>query len=325
MLINTEEVAQTVQHAMGTVISHKIYGMYAEDCLPAVIREIDWFENRLSRFLPESEVSRINRSAGRSDEKVSPETFELLTQAVAFSGVCPGAFDVTIGPLVDLWKIGKQSFVQPDDRSIEQALSLVNYRDLVLDPVELTAGLINAGQSIDLGGIGKGFAGDKILEVYRLFGIRSAYANLGGNVVTLGSKPDGSPWHVGVQHPRQQNRLIGSVAVIDQSVVTSGDYQRFTADRQGNRWHHILNPSTGFPTKSDLISVTIVSANSTTADALSTVLFITGLEKGIEIIKKSFPETEAILVDAEEQVFVTAGLKESFQPVEGIQVNIFEM
>ena len=259
MLLRTEEVAQTVQYAMGTVMSHKIHGMYAEDCLATVLREIDRLENHLSRFLPESEVSRINRSAGINNEKIGSETFEFLTRAVECSRLCQGSYDVTIGPLVDLWKIGKQNFIQPEDALIKQAAALVNYHDLILDPIEMTAGLKNSGQSIDLGGIGKGIAGDKILEIYQAFGIRSAYSNLGGNVVTLGSKPDGSPWHVGIQHPRHENRLIGSVEVSDRSVVTSGDYRRFTIDQNENRWHHILNPFTGYPTDSDLISVTIVS------------------------------------------------------------------
>jgi thiamine biosynthesis lipoprotein len=199
---------------------------------------------------------------------------------------------------VELWKIGKESFTRPADTDIRQALGLVNYRDLVLDPINHTAGIRTVGQSMDLGAIGKGLAGDRVLEVYRTFGVDSAYSNLGGNVVTLGSKPDGSPWHVGIQHPRREDQLLGSVSVFGKCVVTSGDYQRFASDQGGKKYHHILSPVTGYPTESELISVTIVSASSTTADALSTALFVTGIEKGLELLK-SFPETEAILMDAE--------------------------
>jgi len=219
--------------------------------------------------------------------------------------------------------MGKGSFAQRDETSIKQLLSLVDYRDLILDPWEMTVGLKNVGQSVDLGGIGKGFAGDKILDVFKEYGISSAYSNLGGNVVTLGAKPDGSPWHVGIQHPRQENRLIGSVSVVGKTVVTSGDYQRYFTDNQGIRHHHILNPSTGYPSQSGLVSVTIVAERSLVADALSTTVFIAGMEKGLELLR-GFPQTEAILVDADVQVFVTKGLKDRFQADEGIQLNILE-
>lgn len=312
--------SQTVQFAMGTVMSHKAYGMLAEEGLGAVCREIEWLENHLSRFIPQSEISTINRSAGVNCEKVSEEVFEVLSRAVEISAVCSMSFDVTIGPLVDLWQIGKDCFSCPEEAAIRQVLELVNYRDLILDPMNRTAGLRKTGQAIDLGAIGKGLAGDKVLEVYKAFGIDSAYSNLGGNVVTLGAKPDGCPWHVGIQHPRRENQLIGSVAVVDRSVVTSGDYQRFSSSPNGKKYHHILNPITGYPVESEVTSATIVSTSSTTADALSTALFITGIEKGIEFLQ-SFPETEAILMDAEEQVFVTKGLKSTFQPEQGIRVK----
>jgi len=145
-----------------------------------------------------------------------------------------------------------------------------------------------------------------------LFGIASAYSNLGGNVVTVGAKPDGSPWHIGIQHPRQENGLIGAVSVVNQTVVTSGDYQRYFTDSQGKRHHHILDPTTGYPAESGLISVSIVTDKSVAADALSTILFVAGMEKGLEFLS-SFPQTEAILVDSNLQVYVTQGLRCRFQ------------
>ena len=199
----------------------------------------------------------------------------------------------------------------------------MNDRDLVLDPCEITAGLRKVGQSVDLGGIGKGFAGDKILEVFREFGVPSAYSNLGGNVVTLGTKPDGSPWQIGIQHPRQENNLIGSVSVVDKTVVTSGDYQRCYTDRQGKRHHHILDPTTGYPAESGLISVSIVTEKSLAADALSTIVFVAGMEKGLAFLKSS-AQTEAILVNSNLQVYVTQGLRYRFQAAEGIEVTILD-
>jgi thiamine biosynthesis lipoprotein len=200
---------------------------------------------------------------------------------------------------------------------------LVNYRDLILDPQERTTGLRNGGQSIDLGGIGKGFAGDRIVNIFRSFGISSAYSNLGGNVVTVGAKPDGSPWQVGIQHPRQENSLIGSVSVVNQTVVTSGDYQRCFADSQGKWHHHILDPKTGHPAQSGLTSVTIVADKSVVADPLSTIVFVAGMEKGFEFLRY-LPKTEAILVDSDLQVCVTQGLRNRFRAAEGIEVTILD-
>jgi len=197
----------------------------------------------------------------------------------------------------------------------------VNYRDLLLDPVRRTAGLRRAGQSVDLGGIGKGYAADRFIQVFREYGVSSAFTNIGGNVAALGARPDGSAWRVGIRHPRQPDALIGLVSVKDKAVVTSGDYQRFFDDGKGNRYHHILDPTTGYPSKSGLAGVTVVadcSGNgSMVADALSTAVFIAGLDKGLALINE-YPETGAILVDTEMSVWVTRNLKGCFVAERGI-------
>jgi FAD:protein FMN transferase len=311
MLLENRLAAETTQFAMGTVMTHRAFGQHAEACLDAVCQEIERIEGLLSRFLPGSDIHRLNASAGLKSEKVSPETFEVISKAGDFSRYCQGCFDVTIEPLVSLWNIRKEPFVEPDKFSIMQVLPLVNYRDLILDPWDMTAGLRYTGQSVDLGGIGKGYAADRIMTIYNEYGITSTYSNLGGNVVTCGAKSDGSPWKIGIQHPRQEDRLIGAVSVVNQTVVTSGDYQRCVIGSQGERYHHILNPMTGYPADSGLISVSIVTENSLAADALSTMLFVAGMEKGLKILQ-SFPQTEAVLIDAELQIFITAGLENRF-------------
>ena len=316
-------LAQTTHFAMGTVMTHKAFGTHAEEALSAVRREISRMEERLSCFLPDSEIGRVNGSAGIKSAKVSRQTHDVLAQAVDFSRSFPGCFDVTIGPLVSLWKIGQGSSAQPDEASIQRALPLVNYRDLILNPRKRTAGLRNAGQSIDLGGIGKGVAGDRIVEVFKRFGISSAYSNLGGNVVTVGAKPDGSPWQIGIQHPREQNLLIGSVSVLGETVVTSGDYQRCFLDSRGKRHHHILDPTTGYPAESGLISVSIVTDRAVAADPLSTIVFVAGMEKGLSYLRR-FPQTEAILVDSDLHVYVTPGLRSRFQAARDIAMMILE-
>jgi thiamine biosynthesis lipoprotein len=317
------QVAQMTHRAMGTVMTHQAVGPRAVDGLEAVCREVARIEGLLSRFLPGSEISRVNRSAGMRSERVGSETIEVLSQAVEFARTAPGCFDVTVAPVVDLWHAARASLAPPDAACIERALPLVNHHDLVLDPYGRTAGLRKAGQSIDLGGIGKGYAGDRILDVLRGSGIASAYSNLGGNVVTLGCKPDGSPWQIGIQHPRRANRLIGSVAVANQTVVTSGDYQRCFTDRHGVRHHHILDPRTGYPATSGLISVTIVTQQSTAADPLSTIVFVAGMARGLEILSRC-PGSEAILVDADLQVYVTQGLEDRFRADRDVAVMVLD-
>lgn len=315
-----QQVAQITQTAMGTVMSHRAFGTYAEESLGAVCKEIARLEGLLSRFRPDSDISRVNQSAGIQSEKVSRETCEVLVKAVEFSRAFPGCLDVTIEPLVNLWRVGKGSNTPPEEDAIQQVLPLVNFRDLVIDPWKTTAGLRCFGQSIDLGGIGKGYAADRIIEVFRRFEITSACSNLGGNVVTLGTRPDGSPWRIGIQHPRQENQIIGAVAVAGQSVVTSGDYQRYFVDSHGRRYHHLLDPKTGYPAQSGLISVSIVCAPSVNADALSTILFVAGLEKGVDFLKK-YPETGAILIDTDLRVFVTQNLKGCFETYRAMDVT----
>ncbi len=318
--MSENSTVQSTSFGMGTEMTHKAFGSHAEEALQAVADEAKRLESLLSRFLPESEIGRINGSAGMENERLSCETYEVLSRAAAFSNTSRGLFDVTIGPLADLWDY-KNASVVPEEARIRQVLPLVNYRDLVLDPRENTAGLRNPGQSIDLGGIGKGFASDRFMEICAEYGVASAFTNIGGNVSTLGSKPDGSPWRVGIRHPRQDGRLLGAIAVTGKAVVTSGDYERYFIDREGKRRHHLLDPTTGYPAESGLISVTVVADSAMTADALSTILFVAGMERGLELLR-SFPQTEAVLVDTGLRVWVTRDLKRCFQSAAGINIRM---
>lgn len=315
------EFAEIQHFGMNTVMTHRAFGKQAGEALKAVREEAARLEGQLSRFVLESEISKINRSAGNQSERLGNDAYEVLARAIEFSRCSRGLFDITIGPLAALWRECKEKREPPRDATIRQVLPLVDYAGLSLDPGRKTAMLQRPGQSVDLGGIGKGFAGDKFLEVFRRYGITSAFTNLGGNVVALGTKPDGSPWRVGIRHPRLENSLIGLVAVADKAVVTSGDYQRCFMDGRGKRYHHILDPATGYPAESGLVSVTVVAENSMDADALSTMLFIAGKEKGPGILEQ-FEQAEAVVVDDDLKVFVTAGLWDCFQPAHGMDIEI---
>ena len=308
-------VAEAAHNGMGTVMNHKAFGCHAEEALQAVQSEALRLENLLSRFMPGSDIGRLNQSAGVQPAKMSAETFCVLEEAVRLSELSDGLFDATVGPLVDLWDY-KHASVPPADDKIRQAVSRIDFRCLKLNAAEKTAMLERRGQSLDLGGVGKGYASDCFMKRFQDFGITSAFSNIGGNVSTLGRRPDGSPWRIGIRHPRQDG-LIGAVEVVGQAVVTSGDYERFFIDRFGRRYHHILNPLTGYPADAGLISVTVVSDSAMTADALSTAVFVAGLEKGLELIGKS-PPAQAVLIDENLRLYVTSGLSDCLRVIDGI-------
>ncbi len=312
--------AGAVSFGMNTEIMYKVFGENAQKALTSAKTRLTRLENKLSRFVSDSEIGRINRSAGKGAVKISTETYGVLSGAIRLSEISQGLFDILVGPLTDLWNY-KRAFRAPDKARIRKVLPLVNFRDLRLDSHGETAELRKPEQSIDLGGIGKGFAGDRCMETLREYGIISAFINIGGNTSTLGNKPDGSLWRVGIRHPRRDGCLLGAVEVTGKAVVTSGDYERYFIDRRGKRRHHILNPATGYPARSGLISVTVVADTALTADALSTAIFVAGMEKGLEYLAY-FPGTEAVLVDNRQRVYITQGLNECYKAAGGIPVVI---
>lgn len=306
---------------MSTVMTHQAYGRNSDKALKAVRKESKRLEELLSRYKQGSEISNINRLAGQGCVKVGKDTYQVLISALKYSEFSQGLFDITIGPLVSLWNIGRDAMVPPELTEIEPILPLIDYTGLVLDQSNHTARLARKGQTIDLGGIGKGFAADKFIEIMKRYEIASAYTNIGGNVATIGAKPDGTPWRIGIQHPRLEKGLVGVLSVTNKSVVTSGDYQRYFIDRLGKRYHHILDPRTGYPAESEVISVTVVTDQSMEADALSTLLLIAGISKGRTILN-FFKDAQVIFIDRSMRVFLTEGLKNSFQPMDDIDVTI---
>jgi len=288
---------------MNTEIAYKAFGENAALAVAEAKAALLGLENILSRFIPGSEVSMINQNAGKGYVNVSSETFEVLSCASRISEISGGLFDITVGPLIDLWNY-KHSFQVPEDEKIQHALSLVNYRDLMLNSDEQSASLRRLEQSIDLGGIGKGYVSDCLVKTLQKYGVVSAFVNIGGNVSTLGNKPDGSSWSVGIRHPRHDGYLIGAVKVTGQAVVTSGDYERYF-----------------IAVESGLISVTVVADSAMIADGLSTAIFAAGMDKGLGYLTH-FPGVDVVLVDNHQRVFITRGLKEIYQTVEGIDVIV---
>lgn len=273
------------------------------------IRQI---EDRMTVNRSESEVESVNRAAGLHAVRVSPDTMEVLQAGLEFSRLGDGAFDITVGPLVKLWGIGTEKARVPSPEEIREALGHVGYRSLKLDASSAEAFLLSRSMRLDLGAIAKGYAADEAARILRFEGVKTALINLGGNILTMGKKPDGSPWRIGIQNPEDpRGTYLGIVTSAETSVVTSGVYERFF-ERDGVRYHHILDTRTGFPVSNGLTSVSIVTAHSMRADGFSTLLFALGLEKGMELALRT-PDIQAIFIDDRRSVYLTPGLRGSFE------------
>ncbi len=307
--------ASRIDICMGTVVNQAVYGDGAPAAALAALREIRRLEGLLSRFSPRSEISKLNRAAGGKPVRLRPEAIENLAEAVVVSRLSDGAFDVTACPLVRLWSVTAENPALPSDSAIAEARELVDYRSLSVDPASRTACLQKSGMAVDLGGIAKGYAADMAIDVYRSKGIASAMIDLGGNVAVLGNRQDGSPWSVGIQDPDgARGECLGALSIRDLSVVTSGDYERFF-ESEGRRYHHIIDPRTGYPAESGLRSVTVVAKRSLMADALSTAAFVLGLERGLELLKIS--HVEGLFVTPDRKVYMTPWLVSNYTPVAG--------
>ena len=312
--VQQEEVKkfESTDIAMGTVISQRVFGDNGQAAIDAALEKIKSLEALLTFNAPGGDVNKLNDYAGKQSVELQPETLLVLKESQEVAELSGGAFDVTVGPIVKSWGIGTDNARIPSETELKELLPLVNYKNLLIEGN--TAYLKQAGQMVDLGGIAKGYAGDAAIEVYKKQGITSAFINLGGNVVTLGTKPDGSSWTVGVRNPRpagEEDQIVGMITVADKAVVTAGDDQRYF-EVDGVRYHHILNPHTGYPAQSDLMSVTLVTDSSLLADALDTAVYILGLEKGREMLE-NYGGVEAVFITRDKKIYVTDGLKDSFE------------
>jgi thiamine biosynthesis lipoprotein len=255
----------------------------------------------------------------------------VLEAALEVSRLSGGAFDITAAPLVALWSVTAQHPAVPPEDALAQKRDLIDFNCLTLDAASGSARLARQGQMVDLGGIAKGYAADQALEVYRRRGISTAMIDLGGNIALLGSKEDGAPWGVGIQDPdAPRGECLGLLSLTDKSVVTSGDYERFF-EAGGKRYHHILDPRTGYPAESGLRSVTVVAEKSMVADGLSTALFVLGLERGLALLdsiragtktSQGYSSVEVLFITAAGKVHLTPGLADAYTPILPLPVTV---
>ena len=266
--------------AMDTYMSITANGTDAQAAVNAAQAEVYTLENELSRNLPASEISKINAQSGLLPVTVSQETFDIIADAVSYSEKTNGAFDITIAPVMDIWGFTDSKFRVPSASEIQAVLPLVNWQKIILDKTKLTVELPVKGMALDLGGIAKGYSSDKVQAVMRGYNITSALISLGGNVAVFGTKADGSLWKIAITDPAAPDSYIGVLNATDVSVITSGGYER-NFIQNGITYIHIMDPALGTPVKSDLLSVSIVSADGVQGDSLSTALFVMGKDKAI--------------------------------------------
>lgn len=290
---------KSTQIIMGTNVEISIYPP-DEEALKAAFNEIKKIDNLMSIYKNDSEVSSLNR---QGEMKVSPETLEVIKRALEFSRITGGAFDISCKPLIDLWKKARKEGKVPSKEEINKALSLVGYEKIILEGNLVS--FKERGMEIDLGGIAKGYAVDKAIEVLKKKGIKRALINAGGDLYALGEPPEGKKWSIGIQHPRNQNELFSVIKLRDKGVATSGDYRRYYTI-EGKRYSHIINPKTGETVQDVPMSVTIVAADATTADALATGVFVLGATKGIELIN-TLPGVEGMVISEGMEVKISQG------------------
>ncbi len=306
-----------------TVVSSS--GEQAKEAIEAGFSGIKKLEQLLNYFSPGSEITVINKASGSSPVKVSRETLEVIQKAAGIADYTNGAFDPTIGPVMKLWGFNKQAsgFSVPSAYEISTALKLVDYRKIKINSADSEVFLEERGMELDLGGIAKGYAADRVIEIIKKRGIKAALVSIAGDIRGIGLKPDGNPWEVGIQSPRpgsgvrgqgsgvgNEEDIFASIFLKDKAISTSGDYQRFFME-DGKRYHHIIDPRTGYPS-AGAISVSVMAPEGFMADGLSTGIFVLGRDKGMELLKSM--GLDGIIVDGSMGVFVTDNLKGKIRP-----------
>jgi len=279
----------------------------AEATIKESFDRISEIEQRMSVNIENSDISLLNENAGRNPVQVHDDVAFVIEKSLDYARISKGAFDPTIGKLVKLWGIGTKEERIPQQSEIEEAIQYVNY-NLLSREGENKFKLDIEEMYADLGGIAKGYAADEVYSILKISGIQHAIINLGGNVFTLGKKVDESDWKVGIQNPFQPTGThMGIVQISDKAVVTSGNYERFFV-KDNKRYHHIIDPHTGYPSENGVISATIITNHSIDADALSTSVYVLGVEEGLKLVE-SLENVEGILITEDRRVYLSSGMK----------------
>ena len=297
--------------AMDTYMTMKAYGSGAEQALTDISSMISDLDARLSVTNSDSEIYQLNHAQGK-EVTLSGTTADLLTKALALGSTTGGALELTSYPLSLAWGFTTGDYHIPDQATIDSILPLVDDSAVTLTG---TTASLPADAQLDLGAVAKGYAGDQAAEILQDAGVSSALLNLGSSTIrAIGTKPDGSPWRIAIQDPNDSSAYAGVVSATDLAIDTSGGYERYFEGDDGEIYWHILNPHTGYPAKSGLISVTVLSDSALTGDGLSTALFVMGLDDAIAYWRQQ-QNFEFILMTDQNEIYVSQGAEALFQPL----------
>lgn len=301
-----ENSAECDFFAMDTWFSFTVYGEGAEEALKQARNRVARLEQLWSVTEEESEIYGLNHSNGQT-VNLSEDTAEVINYTLGMAEKTDGALDPTVYPVLKAWGFttGKNNI--PEESELEMLLGRTGYEKINLQGTEIN---LPAGFEIDLGAIGKGWAGDEVTEILQDAGISSAILDLGGNIQAIGSKPDGSDWRLGIRNPYDEGNL-GVLEISDRAVVTSGNYERYFVGDDGKSYGHILDPDTGYPVENELISVSVIAEEGKMADALSTALFVMG-KQGAEQFWKENGDFEMLLVTDDGTICLTEGIQDRF-------------
>ncbi|WMJ84577.1 FAD:protein FMN transferase [Oscillospiraceae bacterium LTW-04] len=296
-----------IEFVMNTWVEQRWYGKNAQKTYDEVLGALKELESKLSLYVEESEISRLNSAAGVHPVALSHDTYQFLRQATDYCVQADGLFDITVAPLTLVWNVNSENPRVPSEEEIKAAQKLVDYRRIIFDDTNKTAMLADEGMRIDLGGIAKGLAAS-LMRQYAVENDVQGYLSIGGNMMVQGKKADGSDYVIGVRDPRgDASEFIASLSLDGLTMATTGDYERYF-EQDGVKYHHVMDPFTGYPSATDLISVTVVSEDGTLADYLSTLIFMRGSVALCEYLERNDCMVLAVTKDFE--VYASRSLQE---------------
>ena len=281
---NIGEYTKT-EEILGTVVNGKVLGDNAQEALEKAYDRAKELEQIMSVNISNSEINYLNNNAYNEAVAVSDDLYYVIEKGIYYGKLTDGAFDITIGNLIDMWAIDTDNARIISSEECYTEINLKNYNNVELNSYDKTIKFLNDKIKINLGAIAKGYIADEMKKILtEEYNIKSGILNLGGNVLTIGTKENGEEYNVGICDPKETSNIIESVKVSDKTVVTSGNYERYFIGEDGNRYHHILDPSTGYPAENGYVSTTIIADKSIDADALSTATYVLGKDKAKELI-----------------------------------------
>lgn len=316
-----ETYIEKSEFLLDTFVNIKVYDYQDEKVIDECFQIIRGLENILSVHVKGSDLWNLKNNAGKQWTEVSDHTINVLDRSLQVSEKTNGLFDITAGPLINLWNIHPPQGYYPTGDERKAAVDLVNFKDVKIDRVNNQVFLEKENMEANLGAVAKGYIADQVKLALENKDIHKAIINLGGNIAVMGKYSENRPFLVGIQDPDSvRGDYVGMVEVADQSVISSGIYERFF-EYNNKKYHHILNPFTGFPEENNLMQVTIISKDSIDGDIFSTAIFLLGLDEGMTMIEKT-NGIEAIFITKNQQIYLSSGIKEKFKINENLGYTI---